>query len=461
LSRSDTEFENSWKPSKGESLYSVKVDLNDTGFALGQYFIIVSSNSSSFLYSVIWYYEESTLTLIDGWPLQNSLSNKASSHLKFSFTGSYWTFCILSARTDKFYPIFIANYSNQTTSHEQVFSKHDYNGHDLFTSFFLAPGTSLHLKVLKYFENDSNFGEFSLYCTSSFHPSLMQLNVMNYVNLPSHLEAWRFEVNSGNFLELQIFLQTCLGQLSVQVSSNWTSEEEPLVVLDEMNDGVIYGKIKTPGDKYFVTVSKKESKSAAFQIVVDSGNRERLYPGNNGIILKEKGKEMKLMWDPLQYLNGTVFNGSIKYRIFYSHDENLEILTTCQLELASAAGKAKIFYNGKERQAIITSDSDDGFYFLVAHVDHHENAVIEDILYTPVKVIITKTKPLSSQWIIIISSLLSITILAILVLVIYKKYRKVDKEFKTMKEEIKNADNTIFEESRIIPIQKSDFRLNK
>ena len=450
LSRSYTDLDMSWSPSS-QSPNTISLDPNDPNFSIGLYYILVSSNSSIFIYSILWYHDNSKLTLIDGWPAQYSIPSSGPSDLLFSFTGSQSTFCILSSLTESFYPILIANYSNSTGSKEQVFNKFDYKGQDLFTSFSLSPNTKLLLKVVKYSEAPIKTGKFSFYCTSSFRPSLIQLNTMNYIHLPSHLNSWRFELNVGSASDVQIFVQACLGDLKVEISQNWTSENKVSdIALNEFNDGVIYGKIQQALGKYFIIVSKFQSDTAAFQIVVDSLSRERLYPGNKGIIeRKGTGDLFELHWNGLEYINGTKFNGKVRYVVYVSGKTNLDLQTACQLEIAMMKKEVQLVYYGNETGTRVKGSLGESVYFLVAEINQDELPVIQDVFYLPLQASATEENSKVMVWVII--SAIGVAVVAVIMaVVLYRKYKKADMEIKVIKEEIKNPDNTIFEESRII-----------
>ncbi|OMJ79042.1 hypothetical protein SteCoe_21026 [Stentor coeruleus] len=336
-----------WKSEMGQFTKSVHIKSNDVLFYQGDYYILIGSEDSDYFYSVLWYSEDSSISLIDGWPLEYSLTNNKSNHVNLRYTSYGKVYCSLESLTLNSYPLVYTLVSDKpSNSYDIMFSEIDYVGNHLSMSFSVDQNQNLFLKIHDYITQTTVAGEFSIYCTNSFHPAILQSNRLTIGSVNEQTKALRYEINILKPTNMNVYIIPCIGELKMEVSTNWTviKEETPDLSVSKLIDGVLHAHIKQAIGKYYITVSEfTNSTSASFQILADLKQLERVYAGNNGFInWDQKGSNLYVRWKDLEYSNKTIYEDKILYSIYQTKDQNTIMRSSCEIFYAETHGQAKL-----------------------------------------------------------------------------------------------------------------------
>lgn len=420
-----------WKANSSTNTKIVTIETTDPNFILGTYYVTISTTKPSTLYSIVWYNEESYIYLIDGWPLIYEANNDAPTEVKFQFKHSGYIFCMLETLTEKFYPkVSVYAYESSGKKILKTYSDLNYVSEHLNLEIYLEESQTMLIHVKNYRADAGKWGEFSIYCTKSFHPGVLAIGKTAIGHLNSNITSLRYEISVPAEKSLYIYVVPCIGIVNFQVSTNWTviKDEKPLLLSARLVDGILFGVIKIDSGKIYLTVNNLSPGSSIYKILVEKNMGKRLYPGDDGFISWENHKDQtNIKWSALEYENGSKFEGNATYRLFYTENEDIELKTSCQVHYAASMNWGK-WLGSTEQENLSIKTEKKGYINVLAAVNKNEEVVLKEVIYD-------KTSFESSGGKRSINRLLYLLVILVLLLLLgvgiyYCKYRKVKEEIK-------------------------------
>lgn len=420
-----------WRTNSGANTKSIVIETSDPNFIVGTYYVVVSCSEPETLYSIVWYDEESYISLVDGWPSMYGMDNKEIKDVRFKFYHDGSIFCMLESLTTGFYPtVVVYSKYNQGNSEIANYVEKNYTGDHLYMNLVIKNGDYLLFEVKNNRNKTAGWSEFSLYCTKSFHPGFLNLGRTAIGHLDKNIPALRYELSVQVKDLLSVYIIPCSGSVELKASTNWTiiNDEQPLIVSSKLSDGIIFGSLSNVNGKVYLTVSKTSEGISVYKIIVERKHIRRLYPGDDGFISWDENKGKTLVkWNKLEFENGNVFNGDTAYRVFYTENENVELKSTCQAEYAASKGQG-VWIGTTEEEEILLSLKKKGFINVVATVLKHENVALNNVIYDKTR-IESNSQVRSYRKLLVLLSLLVIILLAG-VAIYFFKYRQVKIEIK-------------------------------
>jgi hypothetical protein len=443
-----------WKASSGFKTKSLLIPREDPNFSAGTYFITVSTTDPIAVYSIVCYHEETYISLVDGWPLVYRMAGSSESSVKFKFDQSGSIFCMLESLKPGFLPSVVSSKRSKVTKEVTVistFSPDNYQDRHILMDFQLDLNETLMLNMKNLVNQSDLWNEFSLYCTKSFHPAMLAVGLMSIGHLNKGRPALRYEVSSVKKQTFSIYVVPCMGNVQLQVSTNWTmiTGEPTLLTLIKLTDGVIFGKVKDFEGQLYLTVSNKdEEEPASFKVLVDNLQLPRLFPGNEGFLSWDFEKDkVKVEWNGLEYSDGKPYEGKVTYHLFFTRSQSVPLLTTCQVQYAASRKEGK-WLGSTEKTSILVDLKKDGYLTIVAQVEALGVVALNEVIYDKTK--IEGSGLLSSSLRLIFILSITAIVLGIMVWVFYCRYRKVKTEVKVMKDygkQLEIVDDTIMHEN--------------
>lgn len=435
-----------WECEKGISTKSLVIKSNDPKFYEGIYYIIVENQSEDPVYTILWYSENSPIKLIDGWPIQCGLKPEADSNMLFRFESYNSVNCYLETLTPGFYPTVKAKFNRTSLSpYDMMFNISSYTENHLAIKISLIGKNILYLTVSNTQSSDIKLGEFQFYCTNAFHPALLQSNKLSVGVLSNNTNALRYEVQSNKASDMNIYIIPCSGELQIEISTNWTiiTEQSPQIITTRLSDGVLFGQVHNAIGKYYITVSKfQQSSFSTFQILVDTLNLPRLYPGNEGYIKWEKGPDgVFLDWSKLEYSNHTIFNGETTYRLYFTENQIKPMLTSCQVFYGAMENDIMLIGSSKKTEKTLNLKDKKGKIAIVADIDINQKVALKTVIYNSFFIDSTPPKESGSLLLILIFIIIFVFIVAC---ILYFKFRKVEGQNKIIVNKIR--DGTILDD---------------
>lgn len=423
-----------WKSEMGQFTKSVHIKSNDELFYQGDYYILVGSEDSDYFYSVLWYSEDSAISLIDGWPLEYSLTNNKSNHVNLKYTSYGKIYCSLESLTSNSYPlVYILVSDKPSNNYDIMFSEIDYIGNHLSMSFSVNQHHTLFIKIHDYITPTTVAGEFSIYCTNSFHPAILKSNRLTIGSVNDETKALRYEINILKPTNMNVYIIPCIGELKMEVSTNWTviKEETPDLSVSKLIDGVLHAHIKEAIGKYYITISEFSNfNSASFQILADLKELERVYAGNNGFInWDQKGPNLYVRWKELEYSNKTLYEDKIMYSIYQTKDENTIMRSSCEIFYAETHGQAQLLgstYN-LSMKIFMPKELAKGFINVLGVVADTKTVALASIPFNAMEYEMD-IEPKKPNKIIIISIVALVLLLIFTTVFFFIKFKKVENE---------------------------------
>ena len=383
--------------------------------------MIVNSKDAGGIYSVVWYNQGSSIKLIDGWPLQYGLIPNENNFALFTFSSRGSVFCQLESLTKGFYPKVYSQFSKRPTNsdYNQVFKSNNYTSNHLLMEFEVPGETILYLQVNSHHSQDMLRGEFSIYCTNSFHPAIIQTGRLTMGNFHGTSKGLRYEVKMLEMNDLNIYVIPCVGEVKLEISTNWTiiKEETPDLVIFRMSDGMLFASIKNAIGNYYITVTEiLDTKFALYQMLVDINGLEKLYSGNDGSIEWNRDAEddLNFAWKSLEYFNETSYKGDVSYNLYFTEDPNIKMMSTCQIYYGITQGAITLIDNSAIESLTTYIQEQTGNVNIIATVKDKEGAVVlKEIAYEPTSIYPTLPSPPSGLSMALLLIIVSIIVLFI------------------------------------------------
>ncbi|OMJ74814.1 hypothetical protein SteCoe_26193 [Stentor coeruleus] len=433
-----------WRCEKGISTKTLVIKSDEPLFYEGVYYIIVENQSENPIYTILWYNENSPIKLIDGWPIQCRLKPEADSNILMRFESYNSVNCYLESLTPGFYPTVKAKYNRSTfSSYDLIFNSSSYTENHLAIGISLTGKNLLYLTISNPQSSNAILGEFQLYCTNAFYPALLQSNKLSVGILNNDTNALRYEVQANKAYDMNIYIIPCVGEFEIEVSTNWTiiTEQSPQVIKTRLTDGVLFGQVHNAIGKYYITVSKfQQNTFSVFQILVDTFNLPRLYPGNEGYSKWKNGPDgVFIEWSELEYYNHTAFDGEAKYRVYFTEDQNKPMLTSCQVFYGAMENSIKLVGSSEKTEKNLDIKARKGKVVIVADIEASNKIALKTIIYNAffIENIPPKEK---SKIIFTLVILVIIIIFAVAVSgVLYFKFRKEKTEKENIQKDIEDG----------------------
>ncbi|OMJ79043.1 hypothetical protein SteCoe_21027 [Stentor coeruleus] len=439
-----------WRCEKGISTKSLVIKPNDPKFYEGVYYVIVENQSEDPVYTILWYSENSPIKLIDGWPIQCELKPETDSNMLMRFESYNSINCYLESLTTGFYPTVKVKYDRTSLSpYDLIFNSTSYTENHLAIEISLTGKNIFYLTVSNTQSFDINSGEFQLYCTNAFYPAMLQSNKLTVGVLSKDKNALRYEVQANKATDMNIYITPCVGEFQIEISTNWTiiTEQSPQIIVTRLTDGVLFGQVHNAIGKYYITVSKsQQSDFSVFQILVDTLNLPRLYPGNEGYVKWSKGPDgIFIDWADLEYINHTIFKGETTYRIYFTQNQTKPMLTSCQVFYGAMENTISVIGTSEKTEKTLNIEADNIKIAIVAGIKINEEIALKTIIYNAFFIDNTSPKEVS-HLLLILTLIIIFAVIAIAIL--YLKFRKVKSEKKIIVTKIK--DGTILDDISMV-----------
>ena len=444
-----------WGSSEFTGSKTIHIFTNQLGYATGTFFIIVKSQDFA-LFTIVAYTQDSTISLIEGWPLTYSHPSQS-----FSInTNAYFTYsshnkliyCTLKAFTNDL-PRVISK-SNELnndlptlSNFEFSWNRSDYlidsqfNSSVLYMNFKLIKSSSVSFAVL--FNENSNKDEvIQITCSSSSMLTLIHLEDVNYVSINKEIQSKRYELVAPSKGKLTVFLIPCRGDFKLEISSLWNefTQDSPDIVVSGMANGEMIGTVNNAEGSYFLTVSSKKQLTSelTFQLFVvfrKAGNTETIVeqPGQSGLIMWQDvgNSKVSLEWKPIQNEAGEELKGNINYKIFFiplktfknlikEDDKNVPYVmdASCPYRMLNL----NLIKETKDIKTVIKLSQSKGFIVILAHDKDSRIGYWKDIVYDPTEIMIVQNQEIESKNLFFVYGLgILLTIAILLILYLWKK----------------------------------------
>lgn len=427
-----------WKPAAGMRTKSLYVSQDDGNFQIGTYYLRVTTVSKNALYSLVWYSQGAYISLIDGWSMMYSINATQKEPLKFKFDQTGYVFCSVESLFHQANPTVSAflNPKKSTTKKPiGVYSSLNYTGSHLSLDFSVPSSDTLLLSI-----NDADItfrssSEFSLYCTSSFHPAVLTLGKQSIGHLSSSIPALRYEFTLSKSQSLNIYLVPCEGSIRLQASTNWTQfkGESYILTAVKLSDGAIVARVNNVIGKVYLSVLRSPTSSTAtFKIYADDKELPRLYAGNEGFVSWSYSKEkLRLEWSKLEFANGSIYEGQVTYYIFFTESSEVSLQSTCQAQFAASHSAGSWISNTRELHVELVLKKE-GFVTVVAHVEQDGVTALRDLIYDKTKISGAAERAQAGRLIFFLS--LAVILLFVGLAVYFCKFKKAQEEMKKVED---------------------------
>lgn len=462
-----------WKSSHRSRVDYIKVKTDDDNFTLGVYTIGVFGVKAS-SYSITAHAKMSYITLVDGWPQTYSVSYDDKDFLLFWYTPSYNsqrnTYCRLMPLSQDFFPSMYYTFQPWGESKpEPSPEKSDVKlKADEYDSIFAEMKFSLPFKetgsyLIGVYGNEVDgrkkheLGDFELYCSSEDQFNILRVGYTEFEVLTPTNSTKRYEMHINEPGTLEIFVEPCVGKVSLGISTNFTRVNETDLIVNRIIDGKLIATVPHARGQYYITVSETMASSyfdgASYQLTsrftgVGQARKKDIVPGANGFLQWEAiGRgEVKLYWSPVTYDDGTAVDTKkdpVFYRVYYTDKPGIPMLSACEMH---AGELLYIVYNalddGFTKETVISGEIIVDRKFLVnvvAYLRRGEGGMLEHVVYTPTEVYLPSSHPEGiSLFIFVIISMVIIVSLAF-TFIVYRRYKRVQSQLLYEMTDVRNV----------------------
>jgi hypothetical protein len=450
----------------------IRIRTEDEDFTLGVYTIGVFGVKDS-SYSITAHSRNSYITLVDGWPQTYSVNYLDHDHLAFMYTPSYSinrnTYCRLMPLSPDFFPRLYYTFqpwgeTKQIPSHKNHDVALDADEYDSifaemkFTLPYKSSGTYL-IGVYGAEAEGHKFHEiadFELYCSSEDQFNLLRVGYNEFEVLTEANSTKRYEMHINEPGTLEIFVEPCVGKVSLGISSNFTRVNETDLVVTRITDGKLVATVPHARGQYYITVKEVVPSSffegASYLLTsrltpIGKTRPQDLIPGGSGLLQWEAiGRgEVRLKWSPVTYENGEAIDQQkdpVVYRVYYTDHDEIKMVTACEMhagELLDIVENA--LDGGFTKDTSISGEIEVDRKFLVnvvAYLRRGEGGMLEHIVYTPTEVYLPSAHPEGVDLFVfvMIAGVVGVSLGA--AFIFYRKYRQVQSRLEYEMTDVRN-----------------------
>jgi hypothetical protein len=442
-----------WTSPNNSALQTISVQTLDKQFEAYNFCAFVIRKDSA-IYSILWHTETAPIRLIDGWPQGYEMSFVNHTKASFTFSAQSSVFCALDSLDRWFYPSVQAK--SLASGFFRTYTSMDYAGKHLAMTFSMSESDTLLLDITAAKSANILSGQFSLFCTKSFHPAFLPLNRLSLAVMEPGALPMRYELNIRSKTDLKVFVVPCEGDVKLEVSSKSTviSEKTPDLAISRLADGVMYGIVTGALGNYYLTVNNTDREErAAFQIYADGEAKQRICPGNNGIVTVEKFKNgVNINWNPVHYENGTVYEGKVKYKLYQASRSMGKVTTSCEMLYGSTQDRVRLVGETSTTHFYLhfKKDLESGAANILAEVEEDNEVALSDVAYSEFEILVEEGNEDKNGIIFMLVGV--VFVLMVLTFVGFWVYRKVKVRNEEVQEKIK--DGTVVDEIPMSVLEK-------
>jgi hypothetical protein len=478
----------------------IKVKDDDSNFLLGVYSIGVFGHKNS-SYSITAHTKDSYISLVHGWPQTYSVDYRDHDRLLFTYKSSYAesrsTYCRLMPLSPDFFPSLYYTFKPNGHSKPVPSPKHhdvalDSNEYDSifsemkFTLPFREAGNYL---IGVYGDNAEGhprheFGEFELYCSSEDQFNILRVGYNDFEVLTKSNSTKRYEVHINEPGSLEVYVEPCVGKVSLGISSNFMPFNDPDLVVSRITDGTLVATVPHASGQYYITVNELAPSTyfegASYQLttkLTQAGQTQQqsMVPGDNGQIQWEvAGKgEIKLSWGAATYENDKPIDlarDPVVYRVYYTHKSEIKMLTACEMhagELLDLVENA--LSDGFTKATSVKGDIEVDLKFLgnvVAYLRRGEGGMLEHVVYNPTEVYLPSAHPEGVGLLVFVIITGALIMSLGVVFYVYRKYKHLQSRLEYEMTDVRNLaghnsegldiDSLSLASPRYMPVSESD-----
>lgn len=477
-------FENAiWKSDHGSKVDHIRIKSESDDFVVGTYVIGVYGVKDS-SYSVTAHARNSYITLIDGWPQTYSVGYHDHDHLLFWYTQGYYTcgtgnfsgpisnadtYCRLMPLSPDFFPNLYYTFQPWSESkpvpsdknHDVSFSADVYDS--VFTEMkFKLPFNDTGAYLIGVYGDSTDghskheFGDFELYCSSEDQFNILRVGYSEFEVLTPKNATKRYELHINEPGTLEVFVEPCIGKVSLGISSNFTQVNDTELVVTRITDGKLVANVPQALGHYYITVSEVLASSfyegASYQLTsrftgVGQPRQKNIIPGDNGLLLWEtvdRG-DIKLNWSPVTYEDGSEIDqvkDPVVYRVYFTNEPSFVMLTACEMH---AGELLDVVFNpledGFTKKTEVTGHLGHDTKFMVnvvAYLRHGEGGMLEHVVYTPTEVYLPR--PHDSGGFLVYAIIGGVLVLSLgAACVFYRRYKRVQSQLLYEMTDVRNV----------------------
>jgi hypothetical protein len=296
-----------WHSQHKSKVDYVKVKTDDRDFVLGTYIIGVYGVKDS-SYALTAHSRDSYIMLVDGWPQTYSVNYH--DHLLFWFYPGYSssnnTYCRLMPLSPDFFPSLYYTFQKWEQS-KPIPSDKKYDvklDSEMYDSVFAEMKFTLPYKdngayLIGVYGSEAEghksheFGDFELYCSSEDQFNILRLGYNDFEVLTKQNATKRYELHVNEPGTLEVFVEPCVGRVSLGISSKFTRVNETDLVVTRITDGKLVATVPHARGPYYITVNEVAQSSffegASYQLTsrftgVGQTRQKDIIPGDSGLI---------------------------------------------------------------------------------------------------------------------------------------------------------------------------------
>lgn len=462
-----------WKSEHKSRIDYIRVRNDDEQFRLGVYMIGVYGIKDS-SYSITAHSRNSYITLVDGWPQTYSVSYQDHDHLLFWYTPSYNvnrnTYCRLMPLSPDFFPSLYYTFQGWgETKHNPGPDHHDVAlDADEYDSIFAEMKFTLPYKetgiylISIYGDNVEGHkkhenGEFELYCSSEDQFNILRVGYSEFEVLTPSNSTKRYEMHINEPGSLEVFVEPCIGKVSLGISTNFTRVNETDLIVTHITDGKLVATVPNARGQYYITVNEVMTSSffegSSYQLTtrftgIGQARKKDIIPGGNGLIEWEAiGRgEVKLQWSPVTYEDGSSIDFAkdpVVYRVYYTDDSKFSLLSACEMhagELLDVVNNA--LDDGFTKKTSISGEIWVDRKFLVnvvAYLRRGEGGLLEHVVYIPTELYLPSAHPEGVALIVFVIIALLLIVSLGLAFIFYRRYKRVKNQLLFEMTDVRNV----------------------
>ena len=462
----DMSFENQIRAAYyTQGVYNIHIGRDEDIFYVGTYYIGIDCPETASI-AVVAHTTRKPITLIEGWPLFQSIDSQDSNLNSINFTfvpgsGSR-VFCNLktfSAIKPKVFTLFSevgAHHKVDETTSNRTFYEKDYNElysaeHEYSSEVHMLLNHDMKKPQLNLNVQSNEPVTFQISCSASTQTMVVRLGSLHIEFIDTNVKSKQYELFVPNKGTLDVYVIPCTGEYQLNISSNWTliTQDSPDVVVNRLTDGLLIGSINNAQGSFYasVTALQPSSKLNIFQFytVFTESKKDipKAYrPGNNGLLTWEvkEEREIKVSWSQLEEDSGIPVHGATTYSIYFSEEESRNMLTACGTHYYAARKLVKLLKSTSNLAAVVKLPKEKGFINVIAHVLRDSPSPIKEIIYDTTEVLIIGRptgRGLLIFW--LLATLLFIAV--VLSIYLYKKKESAQRKLRYEMNDVRNLGN--------------------
>jgi hypothetical protein len=303
----------------------------------------------------------------------------------------------------------------------------------------------------------NEIGEFELYCSSEEQFNILRVGYNEFEVLTKDNSTKRYEINVNEAGTLEVFVEPCVGKVSLGISSNFTRVNETDLLVTRITDGKLVATVPHARGQYYITVSELVPSTffhgASYQLtsrLTKAGQTKQkdMIPGANGILQWEAvGRgEVRLSWSAATYEDEQPIDlakDPVVYRIYYTDQADIKMLSACEMHAGELLDVvANVLDKSFTKKTSYSGEIEVNRKFLVnvvAYLNRGEGGMLEHVVYTPTEVYLPSAHPEGVGVLFYVGIAVLLSVLLGLGFVFYQKYKRLQSRLEYEMTDVRNV----------------------